>query len=121
MVCAPEQIIHRWDIETRVKALKILLEMDKVNFWLPEDFAATVKFPQTSMIAWCQNFLTHFEEKYSGSAELLQVVCDIFRTSKETLALKIIFWYILAQTHLDDETLAVLSTEKVEKWKILRC
>jgi hypothetical protein len=45
----------------------------KVNFWLPEDFAATVEFSESSMIQWSQLFWNHLETEYSGSATMLQV------------------------------------------------
>lgn len=111
----PEEVIERWAVQEKIKALRILLEKDKVNFFLPEDFAETIKFSETSMVHWCQLFLKRFEHKYSGSAALLQMVCDVFFSSKELLAQKIIAWYKAAETDLDEDARTALTSENVEK------
>jgi hypothetical protein len=111
----PGQVIDRWSVQQKISALRSLLEQDKVNFFLPDDFAQNVKFSERSMVHWCQLFLMRFEHKYSGSAALLQMVCDVFRSSKEVLARKILVWYNAAETSLDEDVKTALDAENVEK------
>jgi hypothetical protein len=107
-------VILRWNTNQRVEALKTLLEMDKVNFFLEDDFAATLKFSEPSMVRWCKLFIHHLEVKYSGTATMLQMICDIFDASKLTLARKVVAWYNSAESRLEDETIAALSSDAVQ-------
>lgn len=67
------------------------------------------------MMRWCKLFMHHFEVKYSGTATLLQTVCDVFGSSKTSLARKVISWYNCAESRLDDEAIGALSADAVEE------
>ena len=87
--------------------------MDKVSFFLDDDFATTLKFSEASMVRWSKLFMQHFEVKYSGTATLLQTVCDVFCANKSTLARKVMSWYNSGETRLEDEAIRALSLDAV--------
>lgn len=90
---APMEQMRQWTQEQKIEVLKALLEQDRVNFHLPEDFSLNCAISDSSMIHWCQQYLKALESKHAGTGVWLQLVCDVFMTNPPYFPKRVLAWY----------------------------